>query len=352
MRPAVFMDLAFSDALERAKTERKLLLVDATAAWCGPCQMMDRTTWVDADVIAWVGQHALAIQIDVDVEKEVAAGLKIEAMPTIIAFLDGVEFDRAVGAKKPKDLLAWLDGVTRGEASLTVLERKARNEGADPQTRFTFAQELARKGRYEEAFSEYVWLWDHMLEHNRALYGVRLSFLAAELSKFAKNFPAARETINELRKRVAPPSEGPIDREKFSDWVCLNEVLGEDERTLAWYDALSPGSRPEDHILEHHIIPRLIKAGRWGEAGALYADPVATIEQRGRMGPRTSELPPEFIQRLRKSFRQDAARVVRALIAAGRDVDAVVQRAYELDASDEMRQALADARSQGSSSRM
>src|ERR1700733_15033662 len=107
MRPAHFAELEFATALERAKAENKLLLVDATAVWCGPCQMMDRTTWVDPAVIAWLGERAVAIQIDVDAQKEIARQLRIEAMPTIIAFVDGKEFDRVVGAKKPKELLAW-----------------------------------------------------------------------------------------------------------------------------------------------------------------------------------------------------------------------------------------------------
>jgi thiol-disulfide isomerase/thioredoxin len=350
MRPAVFSDLEFAPALERTKTERKLLLVDATAGWCGPCQMMDRTTWVDPAVFAWLRERALAIQIDVDAQKEVARELKIHAMPTIVAFIDGKEFDRVTGAKTPKDLLAWLEGVLRGETLLTVLER-GRQEGTDPQARFNLAQELARAGRYDEAFAEYVWLWEHMLEHNRALYGVRLSFLAVELEKFAKNFPFARETIIALRERVAPPASGPINGLEFNDWVCLNKVLGEDERTLDWYDALPTGSRGDlGGIEEHHIIPRLLKAERWGEAGALYQDPMVTIGRMGRL--HADKLPPQVVERMRKQFRRDAALLVRALVAAGRDVDPVFARACELDASNEMREVLTEARSLGSSNRI
>src|SRR4051794_11634493 len=99
MRPAVFTELEYATARERAIAEGKLLLVDATAAWCGPCQMMDRTTWVDPTVVAWLGDHALAIQVDIDAHQDVARELRIEAMPTIIAFVGGTEFDRVVGAK-------------------------------------------------------------------------------------------------------------------------------------------------------------------------------------------------------------------------------------------------------------
>jgi thioredoxin 1 len=131
MWPTLFADLEFATALERATAEHNLLLVDATAAWCGPCQMMDRSTWVDPEVTAWVRAHGLAIQVDVDEQKEVARELRIQSMPTIIAFINGKEFDRVVGAKKPKELLAWLEGVTRGETSLVVVERRVRREPAD-----------------------------------------------------------------------------------------------------------------------------------------------------------------------------------------------------------------------------
>src|SRR5450432_2534818 len=78
MRPPVFAKLEFAAAREQAAAERKLLLVDATAEWCGPCKLMDRTTWIDPNVVAWLEEHALAIQIDVDAQTDVARQLRVE----------------------------------------------------------------------------------------------------------------------------------------------------------------------------------------------------------------------------------------------------------------------------------
>ncbi len=349
MRPAVFAEFEFATARERALAERKLLLVDATAEWCGPCKMMDRSTWVDPTVVAWLRDHALAIQVDVDANKDVARELRIEAMPTIIAFVDGAEFDRVVGAKKPTELIAWLEGIKRGETSLVVHKRRVRGKPADMGARLNLARELTRTGRYDEALVEHVWLWEHMLEHEPAMYGVRLSYFAHDLETLINAHGPARTAIVELRDRAAPSASGPIEIETFRDWKCLNEVLGESDRTLAWYDALPATSRARlGQLVEHDIIPLLIAAERWADAGALYDEPLGTLDRAADLLAHATgrDLPPELNAHMRGYFRNNVAQLVRALCAAGRDsdADAVDHRARGLDPSDEMAKALADSR--------
>ena len=48
----------FEQALARARREGRYLLVDATAAWCAPCKLMDRTTWRDPSVLAQLQRNA------------------------------------------------------------------------------------------------------------------------------------------------------------------------------------------------------------------------------------------------------------------------------------------------------
>ena len=108
-KPQVFTELSLAEAKAKAVEQDKFLLVDATADWCQPCQVMERTTWVDPEVISWIKLNAIAIQVDVDRQRAEAKELNIQAMPTIIVYKDGSELDRVVGYHDAVELLAWLN---------------------------------------------------------------------------------------------------------------------------------------------------------------------------------------------------------------------------------------------------
>jgi thiol:disulfide interchange protein len=102
----VFTTASYAEA--KASAGDKLLLVDATATWCPPCKEMEKSTWPSEDVKAWVGENALAVQVDVDKDKAAAGELKIKAMPTVILFRGGKELGRHVGYLGPAELVSWL----------------------------------------------------------------------------------------------------------------------------------------------------------------------------------------------------------------------------------------------------
>lgn len=94
-------------------------------------------------------------------------------MPTVVALRDGAEIDRVVGMKSPAELTAWLEALGGGETSLDRARQDAASRPTDIRARMELAAKLADAGRLDDATAEYVWLWEHMLEHDPALHGVR-----------------------------------------------------------------------------------------------------------------------------------------------------------------------------------
>ncbi|KAK8512527.1 hypothetical protein V6N13_082926 [Hibiscus sabdariffa] len=88
---------SWNQKLEYANASKKLVVVDFTASWCGPCRIM-------APILAELAKklpHVLFLKVDVDELATVAQDWEIEAMPTFIFLKDGSRLiDKVVGANK------------------------------------------------------------------------------------------------------------------------------------------------------------------------------------------------------------------------------------------------------------
>jgi thiol-disulfide isomerase/thioredoxin len=111
----------FAEALRRARAEKKPLMVDTYAVWCGPCKQLDRMTFADAAVGAWAKQKVVAVKLDAEKGegRRIAQRYAVRAFPTIL-FLDpsGNEMDRISGVFGPEDFVAAGDAILAGRTPL------------------------------------------------------------------------------------------------------------------------------------------------------------------------------------------------------------------------------------------
>ena len=56
----------FAELLKKARAENKPLMIDMYAVWCGPCKLMDRTTFSDPAVGDWAKRNVIPVKIDAE----------------------------------------------------------------------------------------------------------------------------------------------------------------------------------------------------------------------------------------------------------------------------------------------
>jgi hypothetical protein len=235
-------------------------------------------------------------------------------------------------------------------------------------SRLDAAEELSKAGRCDEATTEFVWLWENIDRVEPSMEGVRVSFMANQIRVLVDRHEAARVRFAGIRDRTASLADADLTTARLRfDWIVLNEILSEPERTLAWLDAVK-GDERYAFVLDRcasRLIKLLAERGRFADIGRLYKDPVSTLaeQHRARLPPPhiTADPGPDVPERIRPIMQQllqmlldglpkqvieDAALMVKCLLAAGRTADAaaVETEARRIDPSEEMRVALEAAR--------
>jgi len=74
----------FNDQVIEA-SERKLIVVDFWAPWCGPCKQL---TPILEKIISKSGDKITLVKINIDENQQIAAQLRIQSIPTVYAFKD------------------------------------------------------------------------------------------------------------------------------------------------------------------------------------------------------------------------------------------------------------------------
>jgi thioredoxin len=106
------------DVLEAPGT----VVVDFWAPWCGPCVAL--TPHLER-IAARLPAELRVVKLDVDSEPETASQLRVRGLPVLIAFRGGREVARIQGAKSPRDVERWLQGLA---AASDEVEAAARAE--------------------------------------------------------------------------------------------------------------------------------------------------------------------------------------------------------------------------------
>ena len=329
--PPAFSDLTLEAAAKQVEGTDKLVLIKFTADWCMPCKAMDQTTWRDEKVVAWVKEHGVAIQVDVDKEPKVSQKYQVSAMPTMVMLRGGNEIARKTGYMDAARTMQWMEGAASGKGEEGP---KVDKESRDMQARFRTARELSMSGKPDEATEEFAWLWEHMLEFEPAMVGVRGSFMAGDMQKLAARHAPAKAAFTKLRDAAAEKlKQGTPDSEVRDDWVVLNEIIGDEDATLAWFDGVK--GKPDDakavDRVSFRLVWLLVARERLADVALLFPYPLEEVRSdyamSAEMAKRQSKLPDFLDEQTKQSildqpweaFREKVAVLYTGYLAAGKD---------------------------------
>lgn len=85
---------------------KKPVLVDFWAEWCGPCQQLTHTLVKIAE--EYKGKVEI-IKVNVDESPEISTKFGIRSIPTMMIFKDGEKKSTKIGALSQDKISEWLD---------------------------------------------------------------------------------------------------------------------------------------------------------------------------------------------------------------------------------------------------
>lgn len=126
--------MSFEEALEAQKTEPRKIFMDVYTEWCGPCKMLDKNTFQNQDVAAYINENFYAVKFNAEGTEEVtyndftytnpsydpnregrnsqhllASAMNINGYPSIVFFDEQGKFIQPIpGYKTPQEIELFL----------------------------------------------------------------------------------------------------------------------------------------------------------------------------------------------------------------------------------------------------
>ncbi len=109
--------------LSKAKKQNKYLFVDCYTDWCGWCKVMDKETFTDQEIAAFMNEHFIAAKINMEKDYGINLAMKyrVTGFPSFIIFSpDGKYVYKSLGFQKPEKFILELRNALNTEKQMNL----------------------------------------------------------------------------------------------------------------------------------------------------------------------------------------------------------------------------------------
>ena len=150
----VRFERSFDEAVKKARAQRKPVMIDFWAEWCGWCHRLDKTTYVDPAVVK-LSQDFVAVKIDTEgspAETEVAERLDVTSLPTILFVTPGGhQILRVNGFQGPGKFPRTLERAKEAAVKIMGYETALEKNPRDPAATAALGTHLFEQELFDEA---------------------------------------------------------------------------------------------------------------------------------------------------------------------------------------------------------
>ncbi|WP_394844188.1 DUF255 domain-containing protein [Pendulispora brunnea] len=281
------LDWAPFDArtFERAKRERKFIVLDGSAEWCHWCHVMESTTYHDAKVASVLQRHFIAAKVDVDARPDIEERYRAWGWPATVIFSpDGDELGKYRGYMAPGEFADLLAAVVAAGPNAARVEAAA--ERPTPDTPLA-AETLAWAAHWAEVELEEYW------DPKEGGWGVEPKVPIHENTEFAlkratRGDTRLREhalTVLEKQRNIIDPVWGGIYQYSVApDWVHphFEKLMEFNAGALADYAAAYTLTHDERWLRAARDIDRYLRAFMISPEGGFHGTQDADLNAHDR----------------------------------------------------------------------
>jgi uncharacterized protein len=267
------------DLFARAKSEKRLVILDLEAVWCHWCHVMDQTTYADSKIEALIGAKYIPVRVDQDANPDLASRYGDWGWPATIIFApDGTELAKMRGYIEPERmaalLQAFIDDPTPGPS---VNEEAAIAPAKSALLTKSQRSELARNFNASYDFEHGGWgNVLHFIDADSMDYDITL---AESGDKHAEG--QARQTLDAALALIDPVWGGVYQYSDKVDWSSphFEKIMSFQAQYLREYSQAYARWQDERYLVAAKAIKAYLTRFLLGPDGAFYVSQDADLNR-------------------------------------------------------------------------